>query len=298
MNKCKTCGKDTKNKVYCCVKCQHEGYKIKKVRRITKVCEYCGRKFEVKETSSHPHRFCSRNCTDLWKKEYGPIGINHWTTGTKHTKEWKINMSNKMKKIWESKTHRQKVAVGQQNFFNKNGRWWGHGDVSNARRKNTLLDKYGIEHNWNGKYGNRNCDKTCVKRHGKTSVELMNEGITENTWDKRRRSTIENRYNITFDEYIKTLPQKKHYYAEVWRITNRHNLSLLENCEKRGRSGVDGAYQLDHIIPISYGFYNNISLEIIGNIENLRFITWEENREKWNKYEERSCENKNKKKNT
>jgi hypothetical protein len=43
---------------------------------------------------------------------------------------------------------------------------------------------------------------------------------------------------------------------------------------------VTGAYQLDHIIPQKIGFEMGIPPEIIGNILNLRFISWEENRQK------------------
>jgi len=65
-------------------------------------------------------------------------------------------------------------------------------------------------------------------------------------------------------------------------VTRQQNLSILENFDKpRGLCGVDGAYQLDHIVSIKYGFDNNINPEIIGSIYNLRFVTWEVNRSKW-----------------
>ena len=63
-------------------------------------------------------------------------------------------------------------------------------------------------------------------------------------------------------------------------LTRRVNVKDLEHYEKRGKSGVEGAYHLDHIIEISEGFIKNIDPKIIANITNLRFISWEENLKK------------------
>jgi len=84
--------------------------------------------------------------------------------------------------------------------------------------------------------------------------------------------------NKTWAEYNNWLDSKKRYYQEVWRITNQQELSKLENADKvRGLAGTPGAYQLDHKISIGEGWNNKINPYIIGNIQNLRFITWEEN---------------------
>lgn len=74
------------------------------------------------------------------------------------------------------------------------------------------------------------------------------------------------------------------YKLKVNQITKSNDLSVLPNYDKpRGVCGVPGAYQLDHIISIKYGFDNNIDPVIIGGIDNLRFIPWEENRLKSDK---------------
>ena len=74
----------------------------------------------------------------------------------------------------------------------------------------------------------------------------------------------------------------KRYYSKVISCTKRykHIYELWENNEKRGLAGIAGAYQLDHIIPIKYGFDNNVNPEIIGHINNLRIIPWKENNSK------------------
>jgi hypothetical protein len=83
---------------------------------------------------------------------------------------------------------------------------------------------------------------------------------------------------LTRNEYEQLISNKQLYYNEVHKITKRQNIKSLKHYEKRGKSrkGTDN-YQLDHIIPISEGFRNNIDPNIIGDITNLRFIPWKEN---------------------
>lgn len=74
------------------------------------------------------------------------------------------------------------------------------------------------------------------------------------------------------------------YKRSVYLITRQQPINTLEHYDKkRGRCGVDGAYQLDHITSIKEGFEKGIDPSIIGNIANLRFIPWEENLRKWYK---------------
>jgi hypothetical protein len=51
----------------------------------------------------------------------------------------------------------------------------------------------------------------------------------------------------------------------------------LENWDKRGRCGVEGAYQLDHIRSIDWGWKNGIDAEVIAEWDNLRMIPWKTN---------------------
>ena len=48
----------------------------------------------------------------------------------------------------------------------------------------------------------------------------------------------------------------------------------------RGKAGVEGAYHLDHIISVKYGFIQNIDPKFIGSIENLWFVPWKINLQK------------------
>ena len=48
--------------------------------------------------------------------------------------------------------------------------------------------------------------------------------------------------------------------------------------------GVEGGWQLDHIISIKYGFENNIDPVIISSIENLQMLPWLDNVKKGSKW--------------
>lgn len=73
----------------------------------------------------------------------------------------------------------------------------------------------------------------------------------------------------------------RRYRNQADAITRKQPIHLLENYDKRGVSGTPGAYQLDHIKSIWYGYHHKIRPKDIGNISNLRFIPWLENQKKW-----------------
>lgn len=65
---------------------------------------------------------------------------------------------------------------------------------------------------------------------------------------------------------------KSSYYSIVWKHTE-NNSFYIENIAKRGFM----KYDIDHIVPISYGYKNNIPPELIGSLENLRVISNRDN---------------------
>lgn len=85
-----------------------------------------------------------------------------------------------------------------------------------------------------------------------------------------------NGYN-TYEEYRANLDDWKKYKIDVWRVTKQQPLHLLENYDKRGVNGEEGAYTLDHILSIRKGFNESIPPEVIGDITNLQMLPWEEN---------------------
>jgi len=105
---------------------------------------------------------------------------------------------------------------------------------------------------------------------------LKKYGLTRNiSYSKELK--FANNLGLKYDEYIKRLPVFKRYRKKVMFYTNKQPINTLPNYDKRGKSGVKGAYQLDHKFSIIEGFKNDIDPKIIGCLYNLEFITWEEN---------------------
>jgi hypothetical protein len=82
---------------------------------------------------------------------------------------------------------------------------------------------------------------------------------------------------IPYDEFLKKLNEFKLYKKKVISITKKQSIHELPNFNKRGVSGIDGNYHLDHKFSIVEGFKQNINPEFIGNINNLEFIPWIDN---------------------
>ena len=81
-----------------------------------------------------------------------------------------------------------------------------------------------------------------------------------------------------YNKFSEHIPAFIKYKRIVNRLTNKVvNLIPGYNKSKRGRAGIRGAYQVDHIITIKHGFLNGIPHKVIANISNLQFITWEDN---------------------
>lgn len=111
------------------------------------------------------------------------------------------------------------------------------------------------------------------------------EAAIGNTYGKGNKgSTVPSMQGEKHPRWNPNKSEKRKYTNACNKVTAQFDLSVLENSDKlRGLCGVDGAYQLDHIIPIQYGFENSIPPEIIGHIDNLQFIPWEENNAKRDK---------------
>jgi hypothetical protein len=125
-----------------------------------------------------------------------------------------------------------------------------------------------------GMYNNTICNSCSTKIYKKGVIN----GIT-NEQTLQMRATKAGFTN--WEEYVEKYPKKQFYKREVWRLTYRNPLNELEHWEKRGRCGVEGAYQLDHIKSINWGWENHIPAEVIANWDNLRMIPWKDNRDKW-----------------
>ncbi len=70
----------------------------------------------------------------------------------------------------------------------------------------------------------------------------------------------------------KSKKTKARYYSRCWNITEE-NSKYLPGIKKRKFK----EYDIDHIVPISYGYKHNIPPHLIGSIENIQLIEHSEN---------------------
>ena len=116
---------------------------------------------------------------------------------------------------------------------------------------------------------------------GKTISEKVKEKIKITKQIRKERGDYDHIYlertGYTYEEFKKIQPKFRKYRQEVRSVTNSQSLHELDNYDKRGVSGQDGAYHLDHIYSVADGFQNNVPAEIVGNISNLKMIPWEMN---------------------
>ena len=62
------------------------------------------------------------------------------------------------------------------------------------------------------------------------------------------------------------------YYKEVWKLTEANKI-LIRDIDKRGYRD----YHIDHKVPISIGFINNILPKYIADVSNLHMMFWKDN---------------------
>ncbi len=121
--------------------------------------------------------------------------------------------------------------------------------------------------------GSKNKDNTKVKLaniHKRKYLKLI-------TKEQRLKGIAKRNGYATYEEYQATLSDWEKYKNEVWRLTNQQPLTELENFDKRGTSGIEGAYQIDHIYSVLKGFKNGVPPSLIADIKNLEMIPWLDN---------------------
>jgi hypothetical protein len=126
--------------------------------------------------------------------------------------------------------------------------------------KTTLLNENEINHK-------------IKENRGHNTINNLGENVFKERQSKIRKTLEENGIWVPYCD----LSNYKKYHKEVWKYTNQHDLNLLVNYEKRGRAGINNAYHLDHKFSISRGFIEGIDPALLGSLQNLEFIPWEDN---------------------
>lgn len=130
--------------------------------------------------------------------------------------------------------------------------------------------------------------KSTPKKKVKTNKPKLNLTPTEKKILNECEQLLKDNPNIKNKglSKIKDL-EKRLYYIKVWSITEKQPLHKLRNHKKRCFRGPK-CYNLDHIVPIIYGYLNNLPPEKIGDITNLRFIKAKDNIDKGSRMTEES----------
>jgi len=177
---CEICNKSykarQKKQKYCSVECQYQSYRKPKLEKVITTCLYCEKEFytlpnKLKRGNS---KYCCRECKDKHQKIIY-TGVSNPSFDRIVSKDERENKSKLFKKLWESNEFRDKIKEGISKFIEKNGYYPGTDRESIKKRKETMVERYGVSHNWSGKYGERKCDKTTIELYGKTSAELLSE---------------------------------------------------------------------------------------------------------------------------
>jgi very-short-patch-repair endonuclease len=175
---CEICYKNykprKKEQKFCSVECQYESYRKPKIEKVLTTCNFCGVEFSTlpNRLLTGKDKYCCRECKDR-HQVYIYSGSNNPTYGLKQSEEQKNNTSIRTKKLWENEEYRNKVKNGVSKFIKKNGYFPGTDENSKRKRRQTMVERYSIPHNWVGKYGERDCDKTTLDIYGKTSVQML-----------------------------------------------------------------------------------------------------------------------------
>jgi len=98
---------------------------------------------------------------------------------------------------------------------------------------------------------------------------------------QRKREAFQ-QFNIERqEEYQKTASDWNIYRHCVYQLTRQtykeHQSTINPTNLPRGKAGVDGAYHLDHIVPVRYCFNNNIPSDICAHSSNLQMLNWNDN---------------------
>jgi hypothetical protein len=108
--------------------------------------------------------------------------------------------------MWQTKESADKIKESKILFFEKNGYWPGTDNESIRKRKETMVERYGVSHNWIGKYGDRKCDKTTINLYGKSAADML----MEYSHHFGKKTDIE----IIFEDILHLLPINNYEIAD------------------------------------------------------------------------------------
>lgn len=208
-----------------------------------------------------------RNCPKCGDKiSYKNPRSFKWAERDKKTcrKCYSVEISKTIKKLYDDNKF---PFVARNKEFEKNLERRYVRNCPNCGEEQRYARKYSME---SAEKNKKTCNKCSAYKYKKT----FKGRITE---DHIRQMRATKAGYATFEDYEREYPKKQLYKREVWRLTYKQPIHTLPNWELRGRCGVKGAYQLDHIQSIDWGYKNSVSPSAIAEFGNLRMIPWKEN---------------------
>lgn len=182
----------------------------------------------------------SKNCFEYYVLAYGEVEANRFWT-------------NKAKKC-----SRSEETVGKE-------KW----DKWISERSRPLLDR------WKEKYGEEEAEKRFAIYSAKLSKGKSIEGYIERYGEDLGKQKYQQRYNNVNSAEYKTYARKVHRLSGK---TYTENIDIINpNRYTRTLCGVEGGWQLDHIITIKECFLKGISPEKAAEVGNLRMLPWKDN---------------------
>jgi hypothetical protein len=261
-------------------------------------CE-CGKDTEFVGLFFGYRRYCSRECVNKSKDRAERILKGRIANGTHELAYVKQKETNNNKTPEEKAIYKKNLLEGIRNAHKNDPDIW-------KRVYATKLEKYGKEEI--GKQISRKRKKTneaeqiitekrkntCLEKYGVIHVmhkkEFADKVMTSLTPEQRiangkraMQTRISNGELLPLDHPDR---KKMKYYKQAVKsqsYTVAKQIYGDEWIKNRGLNGTNNAIQLDHIVSVSYGYKNNIPIEIISHPCNLRLIKWEENISKFDK---------------
>ena len=133
------------------------------------------------------------------------------------------------------------------------------------------------------------CEKFYINRYSRNlqycSTCCNHFSSLGNTHGKVNRGKLSKLRGSSHPKFNPNRSDFLHYQNKVrWlsEKTYKENIHTLNPEGKiRALCGVDGAYQLDHIISVKKGYELNMTPEELSDISNLQLLPWKVNRDKW-----------------
>lgn len=146
----------------------------------------------------------------------------------------------------------------------------------------TILSTYDGSQAWGAKILVRN--NKCLHEFQTDPRNLGNKNLNCPICNKeekiKRLNANSKARSVEWQKTAEMWDQYRHKVYMATRAVYRKHQTIINPLNlPRGLAGQEGAYHLDHIVPVRYCFLNYIPVEICAHVDNLQMVSWLENLE-------------------